>query len=127
MKDPDELKNIAEVSGGVNHSIVKNAVVSNSYTELVESLSNKGTTDSKVRRMLLFCLFGVNKKLLKENVLYTRVLAMNKTGQKLLSETRKERKIIIANKVSNIRQDKNAFYQYNLCEKASRILKETRK
>ena len=77
--------------------------------------------------MLLFCLFGVNKKLLKENVLYTRVLAMNKTGQKLLSETRKERKIIIANKVSNIRQDKNAFYQYNLCEKASRILKETRK
>ncbi len=122
LKTPDELKGVAEVLGGVHHAIVKNAVSKNSYEELLENLANKGTTDAKVRRMLLFCLFGVEKKYLKESVAFTRVLAMNETGQKLLSETRKNRNIIIAGKASHVKENENARRQYDLAEKARRVL-----
>ncbi len=122
MKTPDELKGIAEVSGGVHHAIVKNAVSTESYDALSEALSNKGTTDAKARRMLLFSLFGVDKKYLKESVAFTRVLAMNETGQKLLSETRKNRNIIIAGKAAHVKANENARRQYDLAEKARRVL-----
>ncbi len=122
MKTPDELKGIAEVSGGVHHAIVKNAVSTESYDALLEALSNKGTTDAKARRMLLFSLFGVEKKYLKESVAFTRVLAMNETGQKLLSQTRKNRNIIIAGKAAHVKTDENARRQYDIAEKARRVL-----
>jgi predicted nucleotidyltransferase len=122
MKSPEELKNIAEVSGGVNHAIVKNAKAARNYSELCQSLANKATTDAKVRRMLLFCLFGIDKKTSDRDVRFTKVLAMTDSGQKLLSDTRKQREIIIAGKASNVKPDKIALNQYNISENARRIL-----
>ena len=122
MKTPEELKNIAEVSGGVNHAIVKNAKEAENYSELAQRLANKATTDAKVRRMLLFCLFGIDKKASARDVRFTKVLAMTDGGRKLLSETRKQRNIIIAGKASNVKTDKIALEQYNTSENARRIL-----
>ena len=127
MKTPEELKNIAEVSGGVNHAIVKNAKEAENYSELAQRLANKATTDAKVRRMLLFCLFGIDKKASARDVRFTKVLAMTDSGRKLLSETRKQRNIIIAGKASNVKTDKIALEQYNTSENARRILYSCRR
>ncbi len=126
LAKPEDLKDILEVEGGAENAIVKAAKQSESFDQMCKKLASKTLTDAKIRRMLLFCAFGIKKEYGKALCEYTRVLAMNKNGQKVLSDTRKDRKIIVASRVCDISKSKSAKQQFDVSEAASEVLKKCR-
>ena len=124
QKNPQDLYDIAEVGSGSEYSISKNVLKANDYGELCRLLSSKTLTDAKVRRMLLFSLFGVKKSMAKETPLYTQVLAASETGRKKLKQYADDRKIIVASRVADIKQSSEAFAQYNFARRAEEVLEK---
>lgn len=127
QRTPAELSAFAEVQKGCEYSIVKNAVKAQSYEELCGLLSSKTLTDAKIRRMLLFSFFGVQKSIVKQKPLYTRVLCASEKGRKMLKKYADDRKIIVASRVSDIKRDDGALLQYEFSRKAGEILEKCRK
>lgn len=80
----DGLSKIAEIPSGLEHSLYDAAFRAESYGELFDAVRAKHITDTKVRRMLLFALTGVTKDEAMSLPLYTRVLASNDEGYRLL-------------------------------------------
>ena len=127
QKNPNDLTAFAEVQKGCEYSIVKNARKAESYDELCSLLSSKTLTDAKIRRMLLFSFFGVQKSILKQKPLYTQVLCTSEKGRKMLKKYAEDRKMIVASRVSDIKKDDKAFEQYEFSRKAGEILEKCRK
>ncbi len=121
QRTPSELSDIAEVSTGSEHAIIKNAAKAESYEELLSLLSSKTLTDAKIRRMLLFSLFGVTKQMSKSTPLYTQVLAASEKGRKMLKKYAEDRKIIVASRVAEIKQSQEAFLQYSFARRAEEV------
>lgn len=124
QKTPGELSSIAEISSGLEHSIIKNAFVAQNYEELLNLLSSKTTTDAKIRRMLLFAFFGVTKDVAKSIPLYTEVLAASDVGKKMLKKYVEDRKIIVASRIAEIKRDKDAYEQYCLARRAREVFEK---
>lgn len=80
----DGLSDIAEIPHGLEHSLYDAAFRAESYGELFEAVRSKHITDTKIRRMLLFALTRVTKAEMAPLPLYTRVLASNDEGYRLL-------------------------------------------
>lgn len=121
QKIPSELSDIAEVISGSEHAIIKNAVKAENYEELINLLSSKTLTDAKIRRMLLFSLFGVTKQMAKSTPLYTQVLASSQNGKKMLKQYAEEKKMIVASRIADIKHDKEAFSQYSFARRAEEV------
>ncbi len=121
QKTPSELSDIAEVSTGSEHAIIKNAAKAESYEEFLSLLSSKTLTDAKIRRMLLFSLFGVTKQMSKSTPLYTQVLAASETGRKMLKKYADDRRIIVASRIAEIKQSDEAFSQYSFARRAEEV------
>jgi len=122
LRSASQTESCAEVPKGSGHAILKNARACGSYEELCKKLSSKSFTDAKVRRMLLFSFLGVDKAFIKAVPLYTGILCYSDMGRKMLSESRKERSIIVSSRVSNIRTSASAYEQYAVCERAAEVL-----
>lgn len=127
LKNPDELLACAEVQKGCEYSIIKNAVKAQNYDELCSLLSSKTLTDAKIRRMLLFSFFGVQKSIMKQKPLYTQVLCASEKGRKMLKKYADDRRMIVASRVSDIKKDDKAFRQYEFSRKAGEVLEKCRK
>ena len=126
QKEPDELSGIAEVPCGSEYSIIKNARLAENFSDLCRRLASKTMTDAKIRRMLLFSFFGITKDMSKSTPLYTEVLATSPVGKKKLKEFSKDRKIIVASRVSDIKKNEDALLQYNKSRLASEVLNKCR-
>lgn len=77
----ENLKNISEVGEGMEHRIKKAAQTAKSYDELLNEIQTRRYAYSRVRRVLLNCLFGITKKIATRShrsILYARVLGANK-------------------------------------------------
>lgn len=127
QKSPEELSDIAEIGGGCEYAIVRNAVKAKSFDELCSLLSSKTLTDAKIRRMLLFAFFGVTKETAKQSPFYTQVLAVSETGRRMLKEYRDDRKMIVASRISEIKQNEAAFSQYSFSRRAREVADKCRK
>lgn len=127
QKSPRSLRGIAEVPSGSEYSIVKSAVKAQNYEELCTLLASKTFTDAKVRRMLLFSLFSVTKEMASSAPLYTQVLASSDLGKKMLKKYAEERQIIVASRVSQIKESKEALAQYEFSRLASLVVEKCRK
>ena len=128
-KSPEQLANICEINGGLEYAIINSAKSSKNYAEMVENLRSKTLTDAKIRRMLLFAFFGLTKQAANEPVLYTQILACSESEQALdlLRQARKEKQIIVARRISEIRKDAAAFRQFTFCHDAEKTLALTQK
>lgn len=122
QKSPSELSDIAEVASGSEHSIIKNALKAENYDGLCRLLASKTLTDARIRRMLLFSLFGVTKQMAKQTPLYTQVLAASEKGRKMLKQYADDRKIIVASRIAEIKQSEEAFLQYSFARRAEEVL-----
>ena len=122
---PERLKDICELSGGLEYALVNAAKESKNIEETAEKLKSKTLTDAKIRRMMLFAFFGVTEEKARENVRYTGVLAMSESesAAELMRIARREKQIVIAQRVSAVRKDKKAYEQYQFCENAGKLLK----
>ncbi len=125
-KKPKDLEDIAEVSGGCQHSIIKNALQAQSYDELCCLLKAKSLTDAKIRRMLLFSFFGVSKTMAKEKAAFTNVLAISELGGKKLKEFAQDREIVVASKYADVKQDKTAQRQAEFSLVCEKVLEKCR-
>ncbi len=92
QKSPKQLSQIADCSEGLENRIFRLARESSTTSELLEKLSCKRYTLTRLQRLLVSCLLDIDKnltKLAKKTQPYIKVLAIKKEKMSLLSEISK--------------------------------------
>ena len=110
----EEIKEISEVSEGLENRIKKAAKESKTIEELAEKVKSKRYTLSKIRRILLCAGLGVKKEEIYDLPPYAKILAFNETGQKILNKIKKTSDIPIVKNMTALKKlgDKNLIRQY---------------
>lgn len=101
--------NISDVSEGIDNRIVSKAYDAKSLFELESMVSGKRYTRSKIRRILLSSLLGLDKELSKTAPSYIRILGMSKTGFSLVKEVEKNSDIDIITKTALYKKENKMF------------------
>lgn len=84
-----EIADLPDVSEGLENAIKNAANNYNNLTDLINSIKSKRYTQTRIQRILIYALLGINKKMMntsKKVTPYVRVLGFNQNGRKLLSE-----------------------------------------
>lgn len=103
--DKDELCNYLDSNEFIANRILKNIYNIKSYEDLISTLSSKDYTLSRIKRVLVHILLGLDKSILSNNDYkdyeagYARVLACN--NEKLLSQLCKNAEIPVIVKASS--------------------------
>ena len=88
-----EITNLPDVSEGLENAIKNAANSCNTMAELMNKLSSKRYTKTRIQRILVYALLGITKSDMqnaqKIAMPYARVLGFNENGKKLLSEINK--------------------------------------
>lgn len=85
----EEIANLPDVSEGLQFAIKNAANESNTLKDLIFNIKSKRYTQTRIQRILLYALLGIDKKLMdnsKKTVPYVRVLGFTQKGKSLLSE-----------------------------------------
>lgn len=102
--DVNELKNIFEVTEGLENKIIKANNISTSYEELVKNIKSKRYVESKIRRILVNILLDITKDLYTHNIsynnLYAHVLAISDNGSNILSNISRTSSIPVITSIS---------------------------
>lgn len=84
-----EIAELPDVTEGLEN-IIKNAADScNNIIDLVNIIKSKRYTQTRIQRILIYCLLRINKRMMevsKKTVPYIRVLGFNENGRRLISE-----------------------------------------
>ena len=116
--DAEELKNVAELEGGLGNRLVDMAKQATTLDELLSLASTKKYPNSRLRRGLLFAMTGVTKEDLKESPSYVRVLAANSKGCAILASNRRDPAIAAVTRQAELPSDGHAMRQEQLHAKA---------
>lgn len=84
-----EIKNLPDVSEGLEFALKNAANSCNSVVELLTLVDSKRYTKTRIQRILLYAILGITKKdmqMSKSITPYVRVLGFNENGKNLLSE-----------------------------------------
>ncbi len=85
----EQIANLPDVSEGLENAIKSAVGNCNTIKELIEQVKTKRYTQTRIQRILLYSLLGIDKKIMessKKVTPYVRVLGFTKKGQELLSE-----------------------------------------
>lgn len=85
----EDIANLPDVSEGLQFAIKNAANESNTLKDLISNIKSKRYTQTRIQRILLYALLGIDKKLMdnsKKIVPYVRVLGFTQKGKSLLSE-----------------------------------------
>ena len=85
----EEIAKLPDVSEGLEHSIKNAANSCNTIEELINIVKTKRFTQTRIQRILLYSLLGIDKKKMetsKKITPYVRVLGFNNKGKELISE-----------------------------------------
>lgn len=96
----EQLKNIAEVGEGIENKILSSANNFCSYNDLLNNVKSKRYTHARIRRILLYALLGIDKKLQSRMPEYIKVIGFNKRGAQVLKRIKSEGKLPIITKIS---------------------------
>ena len=83
----DFLSAVQDCSEGLENAVKKHAKNAFSFNELVKKIKSKRYTETRIKRILINCLLGIDKYLIKDSLnsdLYFKVLAINKDRLDLL-------------------------------------------
>lgn len=125
-KKPSELCGVLEVQKGSEYALIDCARKAKSFDELLSLLASKTHTDAKIRRMILFSVFGVDKKLAQTVPLYSEILAASDLGKKMLKKYKGDRNILLASRVQDIKKNPAAKEQYDFSRLCEEIYKKSR-
>lgn len=110
----EEIADLPDVSEGLQFAIKKAANEANNLKDLISNIKSKRYTQTRIQRILLYALLGIDKKLMENSrkvVPYVRVLGFTQKGKSLLSEiSRRNPKLNIITslkKYMNQNQNKN--------------------
>lgn len=101
----DSLKNISEVSEGLENRLLQCAAQSDSFEGIVKLTKNKRYTESKIRRIVLAALINFTKDIYSPMPQYIRVLGMNKTGMSILKAAKEKCSVPIITKTADYKGD----------------------
>jgi predicted nucleotidyltransferase len=88
----EEIKNLLDVSEGLEHKIKKAAETETNIYSLIESVKNKRYTATRIQRILIYSLLNITKEFsvsIKKPVEYIHVLGFNQNGKMLLRKASK--------------------------------------
>lgn len=86
--DISTLKNISDVTEGLENRIKKASYISSTLEELIANIKSKRYTESRIKRILVSILLNITKKdmqIAKSTIPYVRVLGFNQKGKELIS------------------------------------------
>ncbi len=91
------LNDIADTSEGIENRLAEAVLNSATLDELFENIKTKRYPLARIRRLVLSAFLGIDRSFFGKEVPYIRVLAFNKTGEKILSDAvkRTDKPIII--------------------------------
>lgn len=84
-----QIAMLPDVTEGLENAIKNAADNCNSIIELISLVKSKRYTQTRIQRILLYALLGINKKMMedsKKTTPYARVLGFDQKGKELLSE-----------------------------------------
>jgi len=82
----EQIKNLFDVSEGLENRIKRATKESTSFTELCEKIKTKRYTLSRIRRILMYALLDMDKFTMSNEIDFVRVLGHNDKGLALLSK-----------------------------------------
>lgn len=85
----EEIKNLPDVSEGLENLIYKAVGETNNIDELINLIKNKRITQTKIQRIMLYALLGITKKDMDDSMNidpYIRILGFSKKGENLLKD-----------------------------------------
>lgn len=118
-----DLKNIHEVTEGLENRIKETNIISKTYEELVRNIKTKRYTETKIKRILLNILLNITKDFFNENIqnntTYAHIISLSNNGKILLSEISKKSKLNIFTSINdkilnNSKIDKDVIDLLNL-------------
>ena len=108
-KTAEELSFINDVSEGLENRLKLSISQCNGFDEICEFVKTKRYTMTRIRRVLLSVILGIDKEIAKEDPKYLRVLGMNKKGADILSEVKKKSKLEIITKTADYKGFNRSF------------------
>ncbi|MGL4761443.1 MAG: nucleotidyltransferase [Sarcina sp.] len=102
MLYPSIISEIQDASEGLDNKILNEIKVAKNYEDLLLKCKSKRYTHTRISRIICHLFLGIDKVLydkLKERPNYIRVLALNKTGGKILKSIKNNSEIEIITKV----------------------------
>lgn len=87
--DTVKLKNLPDVSEGLEYKIKAAADAGTSYDETVSGIKSKRYTHARLRRILLCALLDITKEIQNTVPQYIRVLGFNQRGVEIMSQIKK--------------------------------------
>ncbi len=109
QKTAEELKEIADVSEGLELRFLKGAKETFGADALSEFVKSKRYTKTRIDRIIINTLLGITKEDLDLPPQYVRVLAFNDTGAKMLREISKKSSIPVITKMADAVSTSDAF------------------
>ncbi len=99
------LSEIQDMSEGLEHRILDAAQRASSYTDLVDRVKTKRYVRTRIQRVLLNTLLGIDSTFMKaithdEGAVYARVLGFNDTGRSIMKHMRKVSQIPVITNVN---------------------------
>lgn len=108
-KTAEDLSLINDVSEGLENRLKLSINQCNSFNEVCEFVKSKRYTMTRIRRVLLSVILGIDKQIVKEEPEYLRVLGMNKKGADILSEVKKKSNLEIITKTADYKGFNKSF------------------
>ncbi|MBQ8740092.1 MAG: nucleotidyltransferase [Clostridia bacterium] len=123
----ERLRQIADVTEGLENRIKAAAASSNSLEELLDKVKTKRYTHSRLRRIMLASLLGITDEQRQSPVSYIKILDHNEKGRKLIAAAKKTAVLPIVRNTSQVNklegsdiksmweQERTFDSIYNLC------------
>ena len=118
LKDPAELEEIAELSGGLGNRMADAAKKATALEELLRLTETKKYPTARLQRGILFALTGVAREDLRRSPAYVRLLAANERGCAFLAACRKGAEISVVTRRGDLGEAPDAKIQTAWAEKA---------
>lgn len=106
---PEEIAKINDVTEGLENRIKSSLQGCYGFDEVVEFVKTKRYTQTKIRRILLSLILGIDKQLSLNAPEYIRVLGMNKKGKEILSKIKKKSSLPIITKTADYKGFNTSF------------------
>lgn len=107
-----QIANLPDVCEGLENSIKNAANNCNSLKDLIENIKSKRYTQTRIQRILLYALLGIDKKMMESSkriIPYIRILGFNQRGKGLLSEiSRRNSKVDVVTSVKKYIENNNS-------------------
>ena len=107
----EQIANLPDVAEGLEYAIKKAVSNTNSIEVLIDSVKSKRYTQTRIQRILLYALLGIDKQIMetsKKITPYIRVLGFTQRGKALLSEMKKNNpKLKIITSVKKFEDEEN--------------------